>query len=244
VGSFAALGMQSAEDAARMADLGADAAKISIVGSLKFARPNRVGSLTDLAAKFKRKPLLVAGSTHRGEEESLIEALTLLRAKFPNLSMVVAPRHPERFDDVERLLKKSPFAFQRRSQAEPAAWFETDILLLDSVGELVEFFAAADLAFVGGSLVQVGGHNLLEPARLGKPVLFGPHMINYRELAAEMLRQGAAMEVSGARDLAAAVSDLLADPAKRHRMGQRAAEVAATEPQAIGLNLRLAERYL
>lgn len=244
VGSFAALGMQSVEDAARMADLGADAEKISIVGSLKFARPNRVGSLTDLAVKFKRKPLLVAGSTHRGEEESLIEALTLLRGKIPNLSMVVAPRHPERFDDVERLLKKSPFAFQRRSQAEPAAWFETDILLLDSVGELVEFFAAADLAFVGGSLVRVGGHNLLEPARLGKPVLFGPHMINYRELAAEMLRQGAAMEVSDARDLAAAVSDLLADPAKRQRMGQRAAEVAATEPQAIGLNLRLAERYL
>jgi 3-deoxy-D-manno-octulosonic-acid transferase len=188
--------------------------------------------------------LLVAGSTHRGEEESLIDALALLRTKFPDLSMVMAPRHPERFDDVEKLLKKSPFSYQRRSQAQPSDWFDKDILLLDSVGELVDFFAAADLAFVGGSLVQVGGHNLLEPARFGKPVLFGPHMIHYQQLAAEMLRQGAAVEVADARDLAAAAGELLADPAKRCRMGQRAAEVAATDSQAIGLNLRLAERYL
>ena len=244
LGCFSALGMQTADDAARMLDLGAEAKKVSIVGSLKFARPKRKETAVDVPAALQDEFLLVAGSTHRGEEESLIEALALVRAKFPNLSMVVAPRHPERFDDVEKLLQRSSFAFQRRSQASPSHWFDKDILLLDSVGELVDFFAVADLAFVGGSLVRVGGHNVLEPARFGKPILFGPHMLNYQQLAAEMVRQGAAMEVTDAQDLAAAISGLLGDPEKRQRMGQRAAQIAAIDRQAMGLNLRLAERFL
>ncbi len=244
LGYFSALGMQSAEDAARVIELGADSDKVSIVGSLKFARPNHRRTAVHRTPGLKNEFLLVAGSTHCGEEECLIEGLALARAKFPNLSLVVAPRHPERFDDVAKLLQNSPFTFQRRSQAQPSNWFDKDILLLDSVGELVDFFAVADLAFVGGSLVQVGGHNILEPARCGRPILFGPHMINYQQLAAEMLQQGAAVEVMDAWGLAAAVNDLLSDPAKRTRMGQRAAKIAATDRQAIGLNLRLAERFL
>lgn len=244
LGCFSALGMQSSEDAARIVELGAAEKKVSVVGSLKFA-PARFGPLVkNLAAALGGKPLLVAGSTHHGEEENLLEALRLIRAKFSTLSMVIAPRHPERFGEVERLLKSSSFAFQRRSQAESPHWFAKDILLLDSVGELVDFFAAADVTFVGGSLVRVGGHNILEPARLGKPVLFGPHMENFHSLANDMVRQGAALEVTGAQDLADAVSDLLADPQKRQRMGRRAAEIAAGNYQALGLNLRLAQRYL
>ncbi|MGH7816989.1 MAG: 3-deoxy-D-manno-octulosonic acid transferase, partial [Candidatus Binatia bacterium] len=244
LGCFTALGMQSAEDAARIVELGAPESKVTVVGSLKAARPSANGTAKTLTAAFNAKPLLVAGSTHRGEEENLLEALALVRTKFPNFSMVIAPRHPERFGDVERLLANSPFVFQRRSQANASDWFDKDVLLLDSVGELVDFFAAADVAFVGGSLVEVGGHNILEPARFGKPILFGPHMDNFQHLAAEMKLQGAALEVTGAEDLANALNDLLADPNKRQRMGQRAAKIAAANQPAFGLNLGLAERYL
>ena len=241
---FSALGMQSAEDAARIVSLGADEKKVSVVGSLKAARPNAESSPQCLWGSAHGKPLLVAGSTHRGEEESLLEALALVRENFPNLSLVIAPRHPERFADVERLLANSNFAFQRRSQATPAEWFDKDILLLDSVGELVDFFAAADVAFVGGSLVAVGGHNVLEPARFGKPILFGPHMENFQNLASDMLRQGAALEVNGVNELASSLNDVMADPNRRGTMGRRALEVAEAHQGAFGLNLRLAERYL
>jgi len=244
LGYFSALGMQSAEDAARIVNLGAEEKKVSVVGSLKSVAPSRRGAPSQWLAARNGKPLLVAGSTHRGEEESLLDALALVQAKFPSLSLVIAPRHPERFGDVERLLLNSPFAFQRRSQAEPGAWFDKDILLLDSIGELADFFALADVAFVGGSLVEAGGHNILEPARLGKPILFGPHMNNFRDLASEMKRQGAAVEVTSAQDLALAVNELLADADKRRRMGQRAVEIAEANQPAFGSNLRLAERYL
>ncbi len=244
LGCFSALGMQSVEDAARIVSLGADEKKVTVVGSLKAARPNAESSPQSLSGSSRGKPLLVAGSTHRGEEESLLEALALVRENFPNLSLVIAPRHPERFADVERLLANSSFVFQRRSQSTPAEWFDKDILLLDSVGELVDFFAAADVAFVGGSLVAVGGHNVLEPARFGKPILFGPHMENFQNLASDMLRQGAALEVNGAKELASALNDLLADPNRRRTMGRRALEVAAAHQGAFGLNLGLAERYL
>ena len=241
---FSALGMQSAQDAARIVNLGADEKKVSVVGSLKAARLSAESSAKTFSASMHGKPLLVAGSTHRGEEESLLEALSLVRANYPGLSLVIAPRHPERFADVERLLANSGFVFHRRSQATAAEWFDKDILLLDSVGELVNFFAAADVAFVGGSLVQVGGHNILEPARFGKPILFGPHMENFQDLASDMLRQGAAVEVASAQELASALNDLLADPSKRRQMGQRAAQIAAAHQGAFGLNLGLAERYL
>jgi 3-deoxy-D-manno-octulosonic-acid transferase len=244
LGCFSALGMQSSEDAARIVELGAEEKKVSVVGSLKFAPPRLSPAVENLAAALLGKPLFVAGSTHHGEEETLLEALVLIRAKFPNVSMVIAPRHPERFAEVEKLLKSSAFDFQRRSQAQSPNWFSKDILLLDSVGELVDFFAVSDVAFVGGSLVEIGGHNILEPARFGKPVLFGPHMENYLSLAKDMIHQGAALEVSGAQTLADAVSDLLADPRKRQSMGRRGAQIAAGDHQALGLNLSLAQRYL
>ncbi len=244
LGCFSALGMQSVEDAARIVNLGADDKKVSVVGSLKAARLSADDSLKSLSRALHGKPLLVAGSTHRGEEECLLEALSLVRANYPTLSLVLAPRHPERFGDVERLLANSNFVFHRRSQAAAAQWFDKDILLLDTVGELVNFFAAADVAFVGGSLVEVGGHNVLEPARFGKPILFGPHMENFQNLASDMLRQGAALEVASAQEIASALNELLADPNKRRSMGQRAVQVAQAHQGAFGLNLGLAERYL
>ena len=245
LGFFTALGMQSAADAARMIKLGAAPAKVTVVGSLKYAWSPANGAGGCIArARDPGRQILVAGSSHRGEEEILLEALRAARAEFPNLSMVLAPRHPERFAEVEKLLVNSPFAFQRKSRLTADRYFTQDVLLLDTVGELADFFAAGDIAFVGGSLVDVGGHNVLEPARFRKPILFGPFMANFKSVAEELKKQGAAIEVHGASDLARALVGLLVDAEKRRRMGEAAWQVAGAEQNAFAGNLRLAERYL
>jgi 3-deoxy-D-manno-octulosonic-acid transferase len=242
---FTVLGMQSAADAARMRQLGASEKKLSVVGSLKFAfaKTEKRGECPKLA-ECRDKPLLVVGSSHRGEEEILLQAFATARSRFPQLSMVLAPRHPERFAEVEKLLIASPFEFRRRSQVNDGQIFEKDILLLDTLGELADFFAIADIAFVGGSLVDAGGHNILEPARYHKPVLFGPNMSNFQSVAEQMKQSGAAIEVGDADDLAQALVSLLADTSRRHRMGQAASQIVATNSQALTQNCRLAERYL
>jgi 3-deoxy-D-manno-octulosonic-acid transferase len=187
---------------------------------------------------------VVAGSLHRGEEEILLKALKSARTRCPKLSMVLAPRHPERFDEVEQLLIKSPFAFQRKSRVAAEQYFAHDVLLLDTVGELPEFFAAGDIAFVGGSLIDAGGHNALEPARLKKPILFGPHMTNFASIAEEMKRSGAALEVRDAEELANALVDLLSDADERRKMGDSAEKIASGNGAALTQNLQLVERYL
>jgi 3-deoxy-D-manno-octulosonic-acid transferase len=242
---FTVLGMQSAADAARMRKLGAHKKKISVVGSLKFAlqKTQRRWENTALAG-CRGKSLLVAGSSHRGEEEILLEAFASARARFPKLSMILAPRHPERFAEVEKLLIASPFEFQRKSQANGDQLFEKDILLLDTVGELTDFFAVADIAFVGGSLIDAGGHNILEPARYHKPVLFGPNMSNFESVAEQMKQKGAAIEVGDADDLAQVLVGLLADSEKRRHMGEMASQIVGANAQALAQNLLLAERYL
>ena len=158
--------------------------------------------------------------------------------------MVLAPRHPERFDEVEKLLRNSPFAFHRKSQVTAEQYFDRDVLLLDTVGELPDFFAAGDIAFVGGSLVDAGGHNILEPARFEKPVLFGPHMSNFKNMAEEMKEKGAAIEVHSVDELARALISLLADADARLRMGLLAAQFTGANHEAFTRNLSLARRYL
>jgi len=138
-----------------------------------------------------------------------------------------------------------PFEFSAgKTTLQPDQYFQKDVLLLDTVGELTEFFNAADLAFVGGSLVDAGGHNILEPARYRKPVLFGPYMENFRTIAEGMKRNGGAIEVHGAEDLAHVLTKLLADPEARQRIGQSAADFAAAHQEALTKNLSLATRYL
>jgi 3-deoxy-D-manno-octulosonic-acid transferase len=242
---FTILGMQTAADAARITQLGARQNKVTVVGSLKFAREadSEPAERNGLVREYGRQ-LFVAGSSHRGEEEILLKALASARARFPKLSMVLAPRHPERFAEVERLLKNSPFDFHRKSQVSGEQFFDKDILLLDTVGDLPEFFAAGDIAFVGGSLVDAGGHNILEPARCRKPILFGPHMSNFEHVAEEMKQRGAAIEVGGADDLARVLVNLLVDSVERDRMGEAAAAIAGGDSDALDRNLGLAERFL
>jgi 3-deoxy-D-manno-octulosonic-acid transferase len=243
LGRFAAIGMQTGEDAERIIQLGADESRVSVVGSLKLSaakpQPSRFASLPRFG-----KILLIAGSTHAGEERILLSAFAALRPKFPKLTMVLAPRHPQRFDEVEELLRHSGFGYCRRSRTADDQLFAQDILLLDTMGELGEFFACGDIAFVGGSLVDVGGHNILEPARSGKVIVFGPYMANVKAVAEEFKTKGAAFEVADGHALCATLANLLAHEEKRIAMGRQALSASVNGDVAVRNNYALAARYL
>jgi len=216
---------QGAGDAERFRALGADPATTHVTGNLKFDFELPEG----LAARGARlraqyatdRPLWVAGSTHGGgEEQAVLAAQRQVRMTHPSALLVLAPRHPPRFDEVAGVLEGSGLSFVRRSAAAAsAADASCAVLLLDSLGELLDFYAAADLAFVGGSLVPIGGHNLLEPAALGVPILTGPNNSNSEEIARLLVARGAAEVVRDGTELGARVSALLADAAAREQMG-------------------------
>lgn len=228
---------QSAEDAERFIAVGADPARVSVCGNIKFdfeppadtaARGARLRG--DLGAG---RPLWVAGSTHEGEEEQLLDAHAVLRAQLPRALLVLAPRHPPRFAAVAALLARRGIAHATRTSGAPVDG-EVAVLLLDTLGELLAFYAAADVAFVGGSLVPVGGHNLLEPAALGRPVLCGPFMANSAGVAPALAASGALTVVAGAEELAAALQSLLQDATARERGGAASREVVAVNRGALG----------
>lgn len=248
VGRLAAMGMQTAQDAERIVRLGADPARVSVTGNLKQAsRSERDGARKGrrelpFAAEPKRR-FVVAGSTHRGEEEILLAALRELKPDFPDLSMVLAPRHPQRFAEVERLLKRSGLGYAKRSAMNGGAP-APDVIFLDTMGELAAFYALADAAFVGGSLVDAGGHNVMEPARLRKPVLFGPHMSNFAALADALKRGGGAVEVGGKDDLVRELARLLGDLPAAEKIGARACDAVKADPAVIEASSELVARYL
>lgn len=248
---YSALGMQSREDAERMLKLGAEHRRVVISGNLKRApsvwRENEKQKLSkgsETRARRKDAHLLVVGSSHRGEEEILLKVFTALKGAFPKLQMVLAPRHPQRFSEVEKLLRAQGHHFERQSQHDGRGSFEPDVMLLDTVGDLQDFYAIADVAFIGGSLVDAGGHNLLEPARLRKPVLFGPFMGNFKGLAEEMKRSGGGIEVQNGDDLIREITALLKDPQKLRAAGEKAYQVAAEDPAVLSQSIALAQRYL
>jgi 3-deoxy-D-manno-octulosonic-acid transferase len=215
---------QGEADAARFRALGADPDSTHVTGNLKFDFELPAG-LAERGRQLRAecapgRALWVAGSTHEGEEAAALEAQRRVREADHGALLVIAPRHPARFASVAQQLAAAGVRFVRRSEAGVADFAEApEVLLLDSLGELLEFYAAADLAFVGGSLVPVGGHNLLEPAALGIPVLTGPHNFNGAEVARLLIARGAAEVVHNAGELGARVSALLADPAERARIG-------------------------
>jgi 3-deoxy-D-manno-octulosonic-acid transferase len=245
---LSAIGVQSAVDAERIIGLGADAGRVSVVGNLKrapFAPANGAApGITADAADASKRPLLVVGSSHHGEEEILLEVFVTLKKNFSDLQMVLAPRHPQRFAEVERLLTAHGVAFEKRSALGNRLAFTQDVIVLDTLGELERFYAMGDVAFVGGSLVDVGGHNVLEPARLRKPTLFGPFMSNFKALAEEMKRSGGGIEVRNADELAGSIAALLRDPEKRRAVGNMAYQVATGDPGVLRRSIALAERYL
>ena len=223
---------QSAEDRRRLIEIGAPRERVLIGGNLKYdvgapaALPigDRLRSVLSASGAW---PLLVFGSTVEGEEVLVIDAFKQVLARFPAAVMLLAPRHPERFSSVARLLEDSGIRFWRRS-----GWTGTPlaggILLVDSIGELAGLYALADLAFVGGSLVARGGHNILEPARYGVPILVGEHTENFRDMV-ERFRSRRAVRVVGAAELGSVVLELLKDDGQRKSLGQRALEILECE---------------
>jgi len=229
--------------------LGADVQRVTVIGNLKHAVSTR-RSMDDSSTGNRKTStqrdnlLLVVGSSHQGEEEILIAVYRSLKERFPRLQMVLAPRHPRRFAEVEKLLLARRLDYEKKSSANGRLEFPKEVMLLDTLGDLQNFYAIADVAFVGGSLVKAGGHNLLEPARFRKPVLFGPYMDNFASLAAEMKRTGGGIEVRGEDDLARAITDLLADAERRRAVGEKAYRVAIDDRGVMQKSLALAQRYL
>ena len=238
---------QSSADAARFIALGADAARTHVVGNLKF--DIRLGeSVAESGRELRRgylgaRPVWTAGSTHEGEEELVLDAQAVLERAVRGALLVLVPRHPQRFEGVATLLERRGLMFDRRSRAE-AVRPEAQVLLLDTMGELAGFYAASDTAFVGGSLVPVGGHNLLEPAALGVPVITGPHTQNAPEISRLLIEAGGALEVDDAAALAAAAERLLSDPALRERMGESGRRFVAAHRGSLGRLLALIEPLL
>ncbi len=221
--------MQSEADADRLRGLGAPSARVHVVGNLKFdfepPQPSAfVGWLEQQLAQRQRRPLLVAGSVVAGEEEPVLEAYEQVRRQWPRSLLVLAPRKPERFADAAERATHRGHTVLRRSQIGTANALgdAADVLLLDSVGELAALYRLADVVFVGGSLVPAGGHNILEPAWFARVPIFGPSMDNFRAVADAFLQEGAALCVSDAAQLGQVWVELLADGARRERLGQAA----------------------
>jgi 3-deoxy-D-manno-octulosonic-acid transferase len=213
---------QSAADAERFLAVGAERTHTHVIGNVKFDvadDPTAAVRGGELRARlWGARPAWIAGSTHAGEEELVLDAQAELERQVPGVLLLLVPRHPERFQAVADLLRRRGVRFERRSGGAvlDAA---TQVLLVDTVGELAALYAAVDVAFVGGSLVPVGGHNLLEPAALGIAVVTGPHQSNGADVAQLLLREGAALQVGDAAQLAAALRALFEDPAGRGRIG-------------------------
>ena len=229
---------QSATDAERFLQLGVPRERVRVGGNLKFDRtlaPDLPARGAALRARYAPgRPVWVAGSTQEGEELMVLAAHRQLRERFPTALLVLAPRYPQRFDAVVALTQAAGLRVARRSR--PAGQEPCEVLILDTLGELTEFYAAADAAFVGGSLVPVGGHNLLEPAALGLPVLAGPHQFNSPDIARALSECGALTTVSDANELAVALERLLGNPELRARQGQSArAAVEANRGALAGL---------
>jgi 3-deoxy-D-manno-octulosonic-acid transferase len=221
--TLAAIGARSPEDAERFRALGASDDSVQVTGDLKLEPPAAPASLAaDLAAALGEVPLIVAGSTHQGEETLLLEVLASVERGGLRAALVLAPRHPERFGAAEALAQRSGRSVRRRSSVGSRPLAEGEVLLLDSLGELPGVFARATVAFVGGSLVPVGGHNPLEPILEGRPVLFGPHTENAREAAAIAIESGAGCRVTDGADLARKAIEMLRDQTSWTARGESA----------------------
>ncbi len=213
--------MQSEADAMRIKDIGADPEKVMVTGNLKFDQKLPVIASAPFPIASGAR-VITAGSTHRGEEAALLYVFKLLRKKYPDLLLIIAPRHPERFDEVESLINKAGYDCQRRTMLKGRL---KDVLLLDTIGELRSFYSLCDIAFVGGSLVKVGGHNLLEPAAMKKPVIFSRYMFNFKEISEALLSAGGGIMVKDKTELYVQIDNLLSDKELARNMGERAFSV-------------------
>lgn len=222
--------VQSDESRRRFIEIGAAADRITVTGSLKFdslepASAGQARSRERVLRYFRfapGRPVWVAGSTMKGEETIVLRVFRRLKASQPTAVLVLAPRHPERFDDVVAMAQQEGFRTVRRSELPIDAEPRADVVVLDSIGELAAVYQVGTLVFVGGSLVPTGGHNILEPAVFGRPVVFGPHMHNFAEIAAAFVAADAGVQVASEGVFEDEVLALMADPVRRARLGAAA----------------------
>ncbi|MFQ5559685.1 MAG: 3-deoxy-D-manno-octulosonic acid transferase [Nitrospinota bacterium] len=245
-------GMQSEEDAKRVISLGSSPEKVLVCGNLKYDRevptfnPDDLLSIKNSVGFSNGAPLLVAGSTHPGEEGIIIEVYTNLLKTHPELGLLIAPRHPEKANVVIHALKKAGLTPLRKTtlQGKRVSPLKKEVLILDTIGELARVFAISDIVFVGGSLVPHGGQNILEPASYRKPVLFGKYMDNFSEISRHMVEAGAGVCVQNKEELYSHIDDLLHHPEKIEMMGQKGFELIHKNRGALKKCLGLIERGL
>ncbi|MEW5768710.1 MAG: 3-deoxy-D-manno-octulosonic acid transferase [bacterium] len=245
--SYALCCMQTKEDGERLKSIGAEEGKVVITGNTKFDQPAPLTQDTDPALlKIKEEwelsetgKIIVAGSTHPGEEEIIFDAFQQIQR--PEVRLITAPRHLKRIKEVEDLLKKRGRRYCLRSRGTDP---EAEVMVLDTYGELAGVYGLADLVFVGGSLVPIGGHNPIEPALLGKPILFGPYMENFRDIRRILLAKKAAIEVSDGDQLTEKLVRLLNYPAEAASLGQAALEVIEENRGAARRDAELIARLL
>ena len=235
---LAGIGAISEAHAQRFRALGARREAVTVTGNLKFDVPDLSMRLAEGPALRRRwqaegRPILVAASTHEGEEAIVLEAFERLRRRHPQALLVLAPRHPQRFDGVAELLAARSWRYVRRSGGAAVA-ADTDVVLADTLGEVPDFYAAADAAFVGGSLVAgIGGHNVLEPAALGRPICVGPHIEDWRDIVDALAETGALQVVSGPEALAAVLADWFDAPDAGRDAGAAGARLVAAQGGAL-----------
>ena len=238
---------QGETDAGRFERLGAKSDVITVTGNLKFEQ--RIPpSLLERAEVLRRdwgvgRPVWIASSTHEGEDELILGVFHQLRKQFSDCLLVLVPRHPERFESVAALCRQHGYHTVLRSEGV-ACTGETNVYVGNTMGELPLLYGAADVAFVGGSLVPHGGHNLLEPAALGIPVVTGPHVFNFVEICDLLINAGAAVRVSDSGELLQTVSRWLGDANERHRVGQLGRRVVEKNRGALQAVMAIIERYL
>ena len=222
--------MQSDESARRIIDIGADPARVTVTGSLKFeslesptaAAGRGAGRVLRYFRIPPARPVLLAASTMKGEETAVLAAFAAVRRTHPSTMLIIAPRKPERFDEVVAQARGEGLRVLRRTELTVDAEPQADVVVLDTIGELAQVFHVATTAFVGGSLVDHGGHNILEPAVHGTAIVFGPHMQNFAEIAETFLQRQAAIQIHAPEELADVWTRLVSDPAERTRLGSAA----------------------
>ena len=235
---------QTDDDAARIRSLGA--LKVAVTGSIKFDVVPPQAALdtgAGLRARFPDRPVFLCASTREGEEALILDAWTRMQDRPPNMLLAIVPRHPQRFDDVAQLVRARGLSLQRRSEMNDAA-VDADVLLGDSMGEMFAYYAACDCAYIGGSLLPLGGQNLIEACALGKPVLVGEHTFNFLDATIEAVAAGAALRVPDADSLLAQAVRLVCDAHARTHMGEAAAAFASRHRGATLRTVELLQREI
>ncbi len=244
----ACVAAQSVEDADRFIELGAPPGNVMVTKNIKFDITPLPKSETRIRAFREalgsQRKIWIAASTHAGEDELVLEAYCKILDELPDLVLLLVPRHPERFDDVAKLALKCGFVVDRRSGPTGLGRKQTQVFLGDSMGELMFYYQVSDLAFVGGSLVETGGHNILEPASVGVASIVGPHTFNFKDIVQSMTAAGALVQIESAEQLVSRVVDLINNDPDRRAMAARAGEVIAQNRGATNLLLARIDTFL